>query len=473
MTSPFTVLIAGAGPGGCILARDLAQAGIDVTVYEKGDKDSLGHNWSDAVERIALETVGFDVPEVSSTNTGPLVKIPGKEDGDNAIFEEHAYPDMDVWAPDYSCKKQIKFRYITTDRRALGRLLADQAEQAGAVFKYRHEASAPVFKGSTLSDVLVKGAQVKNLETGETSTVNADITVDDTGYTAVLRTQLPTETGIARPFTNDEFALVFRTVRARDKNQTDADQVPDHYRYAYNTGYQWAQVLNEDEIDIGAGIKLGADVMQPGDTVEEYISKHPSITENKIRGGGGHCLVGISPFSLVASGFMVIGDAASQTIPMTGCGAGGAMVGGKLAAETIIAASKTGKVDIGALWPYNLSWFVTSGRGSNFAALTALRNILQTVSNEDNSYLFRKDIFSGEMLTASINGIFQKPTLSLMIKTLTGCIGRPGLLMKLNQATTIGTKLYKHYLNYPRSWSPERFEKWLKKANRLFTKTNP
>jgi len=37
MSHKFKVIVAGAGPGGCIFARDLARAGIDVTVYEKGD----------------------------------------------------------------------------------------------------------------------------------------------------------------------------------------------------------------------------------------------------------------------------------------------------------------------------------------------------------------------------------------------------------------------------------------------------
>ncbi len=473
MSDSLKVIIAGAGPGGCILARDLAETGFDVTVYEKGDYESLGHNWSDAVERNALTSVGFDAPAEGSTNSGPLVKHPGEAGTANAIFEEHAYPRMDVWAPDYSCKKRIDFRYITTDRRVLGKLLVDQADAVGAVFKFGHEVISPVFEGGpTLNNIQVTGASIRDLETDSEETVLADVTIDDTGFQSVLRSQLPEETGISRKFTEDEFAMVFRTVRERDRAKVTADDVPDHYRYAYNTGYQWAQVLNDNEVDVGAGIKLNADVMPPREAVEEYISRHDSITDNVIRGGGGHCLVGISPFSLVAGGFMVVGDAASQTIPMTGCGAGGAMVGGKLAAKTILEASKLGKADIGSLWSYNHDWFVGSGRGNNYAALTAIRNILQGVSNEDNSYLFRKDIFSDEMLTASINGIFQKPTLPLMIKTLVNCIGRPGLLMKLNKATTIGTKLYKHYMAYPSTWNPESFRKWQQKAGKLFAETN-
>lgn len=473
MTKKLKVVVAGAGPGGCVLARDLAKAGIEVVVYEKGDFETLGHNWSDAVERIALQEVGLDVPQEATVNKGALVKIPGEKTNEPAIFEQHAYPQMEVWAPDLSCKKQIHFRYITTDRRALGKLLANQARDAGAIIHSNHEVVEPLVSGgNTLSDVMVTGVKVKNLENNEETVVNADITVDDTGYNALLRTQLPKETCIANPFTDDEFAMVHRTVRKRDRTKVGEDPIIDHYRYGYQTGYQWVQELNDQEIDIGAGVKFNADVLSPKDTVEEFISRHPSITDEVVRGGGGKCLVGKSPFSLVTSGFMVLGDAASQTIPMTGCGAGGAMIGGKLAAETIIEAQSSGDTSIAALWSYNHKWYVRSCRGANYAALTALRNILQKLPQEENSFLFRKDVFSGEMLTASINGIFQMPDLSLMIKTLVGCISKPGLLLTLNKATTIGTKLYKHYLNYPTVWNPMQFEKWKHKTEQLFAKVS-
>jgi flavin-dependent dehydrogenase len=47
----FQVVIAGAGPGGALLARQLAAAGVSVAVYELKKEGTLGHNWSDAVEK--------------------------------------------------------------------------------------------------------------------------------------------------------------------------------------------------------------------------------------------------------------------------------------------------------------------------------------------------------------------------------------------------------------------------------------
>ena len=470
MSDKFKVAVAGAGPGGCIFARDLAKRGIDVTVFEKGVYETIGHDWSDAIERSALAETGFDAPFEGSINTGPLVKTKDQEGNVTGIYEKHAFPLMDVWAPDYSCKKVVNFRYVITDRRALGKLLVDQAKKAGAKFLFRHEVlDLLAGGGKRLGDVEVKGIVVKDIETGETKSVHADIVADDTGFNAILRTKLPEATGIARKFSDGEFAMVFRTVRKRDKNPIDP--VNDHYRYGYNTGYQWIQYLNEDEIDTGAGVRHEPKNPDPKDIVNEFISRHPSISKEVIRSGGGLCLVGRSPASLVAKGFVVIGDAASQTIPMTGCGAGGAMVGGKYAAEAVMAAAQNGKTGCDALWEYNFKWFAGSKRGANYAGLNAIRNILQGLTHEEISFLFRQDILNSEMLTNSINGIFTLPDLPTMVKTLASGITRPGILLKLNAATTAGTKIFKHYMAYPGRWDADLFEAWSLKADQLFATT--
>jgi len=464
MADSGTVVVAGAGPGGCIFARDLARAGVPVVVYEQGTLEDLGHDWSDAVERSALAEAGFPVPPEAATNRGELVKrFPGDPAG---IFEEHAYPEMDVWAPDYSCCKKIRFRYITTDRRALGRLLAEQAREAGAEIRFRHQVVDLAVSGSTLGGVKVNGVRVRDLKTGEERDEAAHVVADDTGFHARLRTRLPAATGIARKFSDAEMALVHRTVRRRDR--AVADPMTDHYRYGYRTGYQWVQFLNQEEIDAGAGVRHDPANPDPKEIVEEFISRHPSITGDAVRGGGGLCLVGRSPASLAAGGFVAIGDAAGQTIPMTGCGAGGAMVGGVLAARAVAAAVRADRSDIASLWPYNHAWFVQSGRGANYAGLTALRNGLQSLTHEEISFLFRRDIFSGDMLTPSINGVFRAPDLWTMARTLAGGISRPGLLLKLNQAITLGTRIFRHYMAYPPTWDAAAFEAWRTRADRLF-----
>jgi digeranylgeranylglycerophospholipid reductase len=170
--------------------------------------------------------------------------------------------------------------------------------------------------------------------------------------------------------------------------------------------------------------------------------------------------VGRSPWSLAASGFVVVGDAAGQVIPTTGCGVGAGMIGAMLAAGSIIEASGKNDAGIASLWSYNRRWFAESARGAHLAALGALKNILQDLSHEELAFLIRHDILSGEMLTPAINGVFHEPDLAEMGKTLARGFSRPAILARLNRATSMGKKVYKHYLAYPAVWNPESFTRW-------------
>jgi hypothetical protein len=93
-----------------------------------------------------------------------------------------------------------------------------------------------------------------------------------------------------------------------------------------------------------------------------------------------------------------------------------------------------------ALWPCNYVWF--SGRGSHFAALSALKDILQDLSHEEISFLMKKGIMNSQMLTPAINGVFKGPDIAAMARTLVNGISRPGLLLKLNRANSVGKRFF-------------------------------
>jgi len=133
----YKVVVIGAGPGGVILARELALKGIDVSIYEKGSFEELGHDWSDAVEYAALKKAGLDMPELEGLEwQGSLVK---QKPDDGGIFEKHAVPLLKILSPGLVSSKEVPFRMITTDRRRLGQLLVEEAVNAGARIFYRHE----------------------------------------------------------------------------------------------------------------------------------------------------------------------------------------------------------------------------------------------------------------------------------------------------------------------------------------------
>jgi digeranylgeranylglycerophospholipid reductase len=465
----YQVVIAGAGPAGLLLSEKLAEQGVSVALYEPKQQENLGHNWSDAVEKDALASAGFEIPgNVDGRYVGNLVKT---AEDDDKLFEPHCIQPLEIRSPDLSCTVPggVGFDYITTDRKNLARLQAEKAIQAGAAFFCRHRVEGLIGKTSgALEKLDIEGAVVTDLEKGRSFSVDAEVTVDATGLGSSLRKGLAAAHPLCRPFSGSDLAYACRTVRRLDSGKADSDDLIDHYRYGAFKGYFWTHMHHADSIDVGGGVREEPGKVDPMSIVREMIASRPSITGEELRGGGGPVLVGKSPYSLVARGFLIVGDAAGQVIPTTGCGVGGAMTGALLSAGVIKAALDKRDLSLDALWPCNYVWY--SGRGSHFAALSALKDILQDLTHEEISFLMEKGIMNSQMLTPAINGVFRTPEFSEIVGTIAKGISRPGLLLKLNKANTLGKKIFNHYRNYPQRWDAGAFYKWMEKARKLFDK---
>ncbi len=476
----YKVAIAGAGPGGALLARELARNGIEVTIYEKNSYDELGHDWSDAVEVEALKAAGIDMPLLEGLQwKGKLVK---EISGGEGVFEKHAVPRLRVYSPGRKNYKDIDFKMITTDRRRLGQLLVDHAEAVGAVVKYGYEAKGLLFRENGkkgLEGVEVYGLVLRDLNKGSEEKIEADVIVESSGFHCVLRNSLPTHTGLADLFTDSDFALVHREVRPY-RPETEAESIepgssaaiiPDHYRYGYNSGYQWTHLHNEESIDVGAGVKSDMPGVDPQEIIEAFIAEHPAIRPGRIRGGRSLCIVGRPLLSFVAHGFLVLGDAASTSVPTTGCGVGSAIFAALGASEVLNEAALEKRNDLDKLWAINKKFYLDSHRGPSFAALSELRIMLQTLSHEELDFLFSKDLLDKATLQDAINGHFSPPSIAKKIKSFQSGLTRPGILLKLNRAVGNAAKVYEHYRNYPSVWDAAAYEKWKNRALELLTAT--
>ena len=69
-----SVLIAGAGHGGLSAAAILAKNGYKVTVLEKHTKDSIGHDWHDAMDIPAFRFADIPVPDEKDFRRGLHIK---------------------------------------------------------------------------------------------------------------------------------------------------------------------------------------------------------------------------------------------------------------------------------------------------------------------------------------------------------------------------------------------------------------
>ncbi len=465
----YRVIVIGAGPGGVILARDLAKQDIEVIVYEKKQYAELGHNWSDAVELMALEAAGLDMPQlINSSWQGPLVKESGSDSG---IFEKHAIPRLLIKSPGLKSIKEIDFRMITTDRHRLALFLVKEAEEAGVIFKYGWEGKSLLCRESgsgNLDNLEVYGVNVKNVKSGKVEALKADIVVESSGFQSILRTSLPSYSGLADSFDRSDFALVHREVRTYRTDREIVEFPGDYYRYGYHTGYQWIHYHNEGSIDVGAGVKDEAGNPDPKGLIEQCIAGYPWIEPKMIRGGRSLCIVGKPLMNFVATGFLVIGDAASTSVPTTGCGVGSAVLMGIWAAEVIGEAASLKSNNLEILWNINRKFYIESRRGIYFAALSVLRGMLQTLSHNELDYLFAQNLMNSENLQEAVNGIFKPADSKTKIRALFRGINQPGVMMKLSRAVSRASKLYHHFNHYPPGWDRQKYDKWSKKAKELY-----
>lgn len=465
----FQVVIAGAGAGGTLLARELAAAGISVALFDIKPENALGSNWSDAIEKQALSAAGIQMPAMTDAHyTGPLVK---SHETDGNLFEPHAIKALQIWSPDLSSRviSDVPFDYILTDRRTLARILASQATAAGARIFYRHRVETPTGRlGGRLDRIDVDGVRVVDLSNDSAFDVSARIVVDASGHISRLRTAFPDEPVINKTYRQHDMAFAARTVRKLDIRRARPEDLTDKARYGAYKGYFWTYRHSEEAIEVGGGGRLDGERIDPKTIISEMIAANPAITDTELRRGSGMVLVGRSPFSIAASGFLAIGDAAGQVIPTNGCGTGGSITGAMLAAQTIKAALAVDATGIEALWSYNSKWF--HGRGRHFAALWALKEFIMELPHEDIAFLIKKDILNARILHAAIHGRFESPDFSTVHQTLLKGFLRPGLLKKLNDAVNLAIKVHRHYRNYPENWAPESFYGWVRQSEKLFEK---
>jgi flavin-dependent dehydrogenase len=460
------VVVCGAGPAGCVFARDLARAGVKVTIIERKKYSDIGHNFSDLVERKVLEEIGFKVPmEETKINIGPLVKGPNAERG---LFEQLAPSVVQIWSPDYGCQKTIQLNYIETDRRVLNQMLLEQAIDAGVEVLCEYEIlDLNVIGLGSLDRVNVMGLKVKNLINGKQFDLTAKLTVDASGSRSFLRERLPSSSGIAGRLKDNDFIQVYRTIREINVSSHKDDELQEHIRYGYDGERSWLYFYNNREVEIGASTRGDLDSASPKAIAENYIAKHPALSPRVVGEGDGKLSIGVSPYSLVTNGFLAIGDAACQSNPITGYGIGGAMIGAKLAAKIVGQLSKLGIFDISTLWPYNWLWFADIKRGAHYAALSILHRTIRNLSNDDITFLFKEDILNVETLEPAFNGIFDAPRITEKIKSLLKGMTRPAVLTRLNAGIMQGKKIFNHYLKYPTHWDAVAFEKWVATTQKL------
>ena len=435
------ILVAGAGHGGLSAAALLAKNGYTVTVIEKENRSSIGHDWHDAMDIPAFRFADIPVPDEKDFHRGlhmcyfnPKKTVRLNMDGGPGVEQSNC---------------------ITIDRKFLINYLIDHCISQGVSFIFDAEIKEAITEGSRVTGIRA----VINSEEKE---FFADMIIDAAGMNSPVRKSLPESFGIQREIPVEE---TFEIYRAYYENTENYITDPNYSVFFYNCGkpgIDWV-ITEEDYIDVLIG-KFGKLTEEDIKTsLQDIRENYPGIGDTPIRGG----VTATIPLSktlplIVADSYALVGDSASMTVPLNGSGIDLSLQAGKLLSSAVMASEKNGyrKED---LWQYQYRYFTLFG--NSLVPISILRRFLGSLTGEDIDFFLEKGILSEKEINMAggISGI----TVSYVIDKLVAAAPKAKLLPPLLSTVKGMPKLPSVYKNMPSVWDDKKVRKWIEDYKEL------
>ncbi len=443
----FDVVVVGAGTGGCLTAKTLANAGLTVCMIDRKQKKDIGDKvCGDAIGKHHFDNIGLAHPSGAEL--------------------DQVIEGIKVYSPDMETEVNVKGEGVhgyLVNRILFGQRLVKEAKDAGATLMEQTVVIEPLIKNG-----YVVGVSVKDLKTDEKMDLSAKVVVDASGHSAVLRKKLPAEFGIEKDVKDEDIEICYREIREIKepiddpgfcKIYLDLQKVPG--------GYYWLFPKSPTAINVGLGVSMKKGFPNPKDLYNELILSMPLFKDSKLLTGGGGLVPTRKPISpMVGNGIIIIGDAACQVNPIHGGGIGSSMMGGVRAAEIIIEAIKKDDVSREMLWPY--TGIFMKEYGAKQAGLDLFRMLLQSLSNDEMNYGMSHHIITDDDLLKASMGEDLKLNVTEKTSRLFKGLGCLSLLKKLNTTAKLMREVKELYRNYPSS--PDGLAEWEKKTDQVFEK---
>ena len=438
------VIIAGAGPAGCLFALTLRKD-ISVTILEQKAKEDLGHDWYDGVDMKSIQDYDFA----------------------NYITKIEDSPPVSFYSPDGSAKLEVPMSgRVDTDRLVLAKTLVEAIEKRSNIRLLEYAIVIdPILEEETIVGVKLK---LK----GQEQALQARLVVDASGFKAVLRKKLSATYQFERELEPFDTILTFRKYIKRPSNYEKKEH---RVFFGRCNGISWINTELPDMIDLFAGVPNFPNQKPPKELVEELEANlkeevGEEIDLTPIRADYGwiiptrRCLD-----NFCGKNFLVMGDAACQVEPINGCGIASGMLAGFLAAKQVNELFESGaELTKETLWPYNYEWI--KRLGAQYASIDILRLFLLSRTESDYNFLITHKIITDDELRKSMLGEKIRVSLMELLRKLFHGITRLGLLLALNSAINDADRMKEIYLNYPKQFDAEEFELWQNARDKIAKK---
>lgn len=436
------VLVVGAGSAGLYFAGLMAERGLNVHVYDVVTEDKLGTRY-DVIHIARKHFAAFDLPEPG----------PGDASYIRSFTRAVQKSALNNWPKN-------SYEEIMVLRRAplMASLLA-WARDKGVQVHFESLYEKPLFN----TEGKLCGAAFRNVQSGVESNednafeVQARLVVDASGINAVVRTALPDDYGIENFVTGprDQFYVILRyaTLADPEKDKIECNTTWTHYK-------TWlAPQIEGNGAIIGIGANLSFDYANT--LYDRFAAKGflPEHTVDYVEESS--TPYRRPPYTLVADGFIALGDAACITNPWSGEGVPYAWLEGKVITPIAATALAEGAYPTQeALWQANKAY--AEAQGALFAKNLSMLVGASQCSEEENDYEYKQGIIYEDH--DEQNNSLEKGSLpgKLIKGLLTGNISF-GTLKRLMGAASLGDKMEAHYLAFPAT--PAGFEVWKSQAD--------
>jgi len=441
----FDVIVVGAGTAGCVAAKTVAEAGLNVCLIERKKKEEIGEKiCGDALGEHHLKNLGLEIPQ-------------GGE------FEKRI-EGIKIYSPDLETVFTVgheDFVGYILNRRLFGQWLLKKTLDENVVLFDSTQCLEPAIEKG-----FVNGVLVKDLKTGKSKRLCGKVVLDASGFVSVIRRKLPKEMCIEKEVANEDVEACYREIRQL-KQETENTKYCEIYlsQKATPGGYAWIFPKGGAKVNTGLGICMRGKFPNPKNQFYKHILTKPIFEGSLLLNGGAWYDPTRKPLdNMVGNGVAIIGDAACLVNPIHGGGIGPSMLSGYLAGKTIIKAFEKGDVSQKSLWPYNCKYMEMYG--AKQAGLDVFRMFLLTSRDEDLNYGMRYRLLTEEdVLKAGLGEKF-KLNITEKAKRVYRGMRRIRFLNKLRLAVSLMNQVQTHYLNYPEKI--ENFNEWKTKTNALF-----
>lgn len=449
MGKDFDVVIVGAGPAGCVFARDLARSGFDIALFDIATRDKVGKPIILEVDKPAFCKAQVALPKDDEVLYNPKRIRVFSPFGKQAFLYEGEHPSIAIYFDKF-----------------VERLLSE-AEASGAKFFEKYEAIQPVVKGAKVCGVIFKTRNT-------VQEVRAPLVVDASGFNAALVRKLDPKLGIEFEDNKNDIVVAENSLHDIDPKKAEdaircglcADEeiwTRLGFQGSYSTEYFYLSVKKRK-----AYILIGLKEENNIPPVKELISnfkKRKGFFARRLYGGGGKIRITHSLDKLVADGFMAIGEAACQVIPAHGSGVASALYAGHLAAQVAAEALKSGEPTTKTLWQY--AYRYQSTRGATLAAFDVNRRVLEKLTQAQIASMLESGIVCAEDIYS-----VAVPRLAISLRSIPkralGFIKNPSLIAPLVKMSATIFAVINHYRKYPKQYDEKAFDKWKNRTKELF-----